>query len=617
MGVVVPSPPGGIPINQYIILSGTLQSAQTGNANGTDFDVTGMCTTQLLINPTAWTGTVTFWSSLDGITFVKIQGKQQDTGVVADNVANPGSTVSIWTFQTAGLRKIRAVTSNAGGTSVTVTGAASPYPNSTPFATLVLAAGSALIGSVRMQDGVSNNLATVSQFHNMDNQSPGGAAYGLLTGGVAQLLNLSGNLDRQREAGQDGIAPIGITTGGAQFKMKFKTTDSTDNFTAGTRTFTPVAMSGSIQGVAWSIQVGSVLILDSGASQETVLVTAVTATTFTCVTTKTHNGTGTPFNIVGAVYNEERDVAGELDGATGQGGAVAIAETYNGGGPLNNASAISNLQFDRVRNLQALGLGSGTISNNPLAAGSTTLTLNSAPTTLQPGMQIILDRVGANPETNYVDLNYTVGSTTVPLQNATANSHNQNTTVEWTQHAVLGPGLNGFLPTGLDVAEEVVYDPSSKKWYLEIAATADANSGQNLVMEALGLFNGTTFDRQRGNLDNISLIASAAYTTTQTVADQTNYNARGIIVVLDMTVVGTGSVTLEIDMKDPVSGKYVSLLTGAAVTTNSTNVYTVYPGAPATANVSANSPLPRTWRVKVTANNANSATYSVGAMLIV
>lgn len=352
----------------------------------------------------------------------------------------------------------------------------------------------------RLEDGLTaGNVATVAQFHNADNQSPGGTAYGLLTGGVAQLLNYAGNLDRQRETGVDGIAALGIATGAAQFAMVFKTTDSTDNFAAGTRTFTPTAMSGTIQGVSWSIQAGSVLSLDSGASQEYVVVTAVTSTTFTCVTTKAHNGTVTPFTIVGFVYNQERDAAGEVDGATGIGTAIAATYEYNGGGPLNNSNAISNLQFDRARNVQALGLGSGTISNNPLAAGSTTLTLNSAPTTLQPGMPIILDRAGSNPETNYVALTYTVGSTSVPLQNATANAHNQNTTVEWGQHSPLGAQLNGFLPWGLGAEEEVIYDPVSKKYFVEIAATGDGNSGQNLIIESVGLYNGTTFDRLKGD----------------------------------------------------------------------------------------------------------------------
>jgi hypothetical protein len=115
---------------------------------------------------------------------------------------------------------------------------------------------------------------------------------------------------------------------------------------------------------------------------------------------------------------------------------------------------------------------------------------------------------------------------------------------------------------------------------------------------------------------DLTVLASAAQTTTQTQADQTNNTARGIIAVLDMTTIGTGSVTLEIDGKDIASGKYYALLTGAAVVSNSTNVYTCFPGATAAANVTANAMLPHTWRIKVTANNANSATYSVGASLL-
>ncbi len=145
---------------------------------------------------------------------------------------------------------------------------------------------------------------------------------------------------------------------------------------------------------------------------------------------------------------------------------------------------------------------------------------------------------------------------------------------------------------------------------------AGDGSGTGLADIASYLYNGTNFDRTRGNLDNITVLASAARTTTQTQADQTNYNHRGIVAVLDMTTVGTGSVTLEIDGKDPVSGKYYAILTGAAVTTNVTNTYTIYPGNTVATNVSASTVLPRTWRIKVTANNANSATYSVGAMLI-
>jgi hypothetical protein len=94
-----------------------------------------------------------------------------------------------------------------------------------------------------------------------------------------------------------------------------------------------------------------------------------------------------------------------------------------------------------------------------------------------------------------------------------------------------------------------------------------------------------------------------------------NYNGRNLIVVLDMTVVGTGSVTVSIDGKDAVSGKYYNILTGAAITTNSTNRYRITPLLASVANSIAQDLLPRVFRIVVTANNANTATYSVGYVI--
>ncbi len=111
-------------------------------------------------------------------------------------------------------------------------------------------------------------------------------------------------------------------------------------------------------------------------------------------------------------------------------------------------------------------------------------------------------------------------------------------------------------------------------------------------------------------------LTSASRTTTQTQGDQTNPGARGIAVVLDVTSAGTGDITLTIEGKDPASGKYVVLLAGVSVTTNSTNTYTLFPGATVAANVSENATLWRKWRIKVTANNANAMTYTVGYVLL-
>lgn len=128
------------------------------------------------------------------------------------------------------------------------------------------------------------------------------------------------------------------------------------------------------------------------------------------------------------------------------------------------------------------------------------------------------------------------------------------------------------------------------------------------------LSNGTSWDRQRNNIEATAL-ASAARTTTQTVA-VTNYNGRAIHVILNVTSAGTGSITLSIQGLDPVSGNAYTLLSGAAVTTNSTNVYKVGPGLTAAANSVANDYLPRSMQLTITANNANSMTYSCGYSLM-
>lgn len=114
-----------------------------------------------------------------------------------------------------------------------------------------------------------------------------------------------------------------------------------------------------------------------------------------------------------------------------------------------------------------------------------------------------------------------------------------------------------------------------------------------------------------------TFLASAAFTTTQTQADQINYAGyRGIRVVVDTTVFGTGSVTVQVQAKDLTSGKYHTLLTGAAIVSAVTNVYTIFPGATVTANVSANTQLSPVWRILATANNANSQSYSIGYELL-
>ena len=55
---------------------------------------------------------------------------------------------------------------------------------------------------------------TAALFHNADAQTFTGTSFGILTGGVAQLLNGAGTLDRARSANGDGQAATGIAAGG-------------------------------------------------------------------------------------------------------------------------------------------------------------------------------------------------------------------------------------------------------------------------------------------------------------------------------------------------------------------------------------------------------------------
>jgi hypothetical protein len=130
------------------------------------------------------------------------------------------------------------------------------------------------------------------------------------------------------------------------------------------------------------------------------------------------------------------------------------------------------------------------------------------------------------------------------------------------------------------------------------------------------LFNGSSYSRQRGNIES-TVLSSSARTTTTNSSDQTNYNSRGVHVMINVSSIGTGDITPKIQGKDPVSSTYYDVLVGSSITSNGITILKVYPGIAAVANQSANDILPRTWRVVVTANNANSVTYSAGASLVV
>ncbi len=105
------------------------------------------------------------------------------------------------------------------------------------------------------------------------------ASGGLLAyDGLGKQLSFSGVLNGTTQAAIAAAAAV-------------NTTDHSDNIAAGANvTLTPASMANIVP--------GTVLVIDSGAAQETVVVATTTATGFTTTTANAHNGTTTPFAIV-------------------------------------------------------------------------------------------------------------------------------------------------------------------------------------------------------------------------------------------------------------------------------------------------------------------------------
>lgn len=168
------------------------------------------------------------------------------------------------------------------------------------------------------------------------------------------------------------------------------------------------------------------------------------------------------------------------------------------------------------------------------------------------------------------------------------------------------------------------------------ASIANHNSAATARVLASGGYSysdaASQWDRNRGN-NPATLLSSSARTATTSSADQTNYNGRGVLIVVNVTAEsGTTTLTLTVEGKDSISSNYYSLITGVVVynagtdTPTTTRGVLIYPGvlnadaigAGATNLIAAKSlALPRTWRATITPSDASSQTYSVSGVTIV
>ena len=127
----------------------------------------------------------------------------------------------------------------------------------------------------------------------------------------------------------------------------------------------------------------------------------------------------------------------------------------------------------------------------------------------------------------------------------------------------------------------------------------------------------SAWNRQRGNHSG-TLLASAARTATVNSANITNYNHRGVHIIINVTAItATPSVVPTIQGYDPLSTTYYTLLTGVAITATGYTILKIYPGIGAVANAAANDILPNTWRISMAHADADSITYSVGYQAVI
>lgn len=169
-----------------------------------------------------------------------------------------------------------------------------------------------------------------------------------------------------------------------------------------------------------------------------------------------------------------------------------------------------------------------------------------------------------------------------------------------------------------------VYVPNSGFIALQGSSltNTDASSNQSVLLEVVSaLYNGTGADMQRGNLDTITLLTSAAISANGNSSDQTNYNGKGVLLFINTGSFGSGesTMTVTIQGKDPVSGTYYTILQSASLSASTFTVLRVYPGLTASANATANDVLPRTWRVSYSASawGTGGSTLGIAAAVMV
>lgn len=265
--------------------------------------------------------------------------------------------------------------------------------------------------------------------------------------------------------------------------------------------------------------------------------------------------------------------------------------------PTTGALRVSSGSGASAGQVQGVAADGAAVTGNPVLQGGTDGTNAQTITTDASGNQIVVGNVGSGVADSGSPVK--IGGVYVASPSAVSTGQRRDVSLD-----------------SLGQLRVAIYANNNNSPVALQSSSDGISTLIGLVTHAQNMsFNGGTWDLRRNNT-SVSLLASAARTTTQTSADQTNYNSRALHVIWNITAHGGGTgATLSIQGKD-AAGIYYTLLTGIAETTTGTKVYKIGPGITATANAAASDFVPRIFRVVVTAGDATSITYSLSYNLI-
>lgn len=119
----------------------------------------------------------------------------------------------------------------------------------------------------------------------------------------------------------------------------------------------------------------------------------------------------------------------------------------------------------------------------------------------------------------------------------------------------------------------------------------------------------------RGQATRGTILASAARTAAQSVDVEHALVDAAVQIHIKVTAGSGFGITPSIRGKDPVTGDYYTLLTGAKIIATGSVTLKVGRGITVAANVAASDMVPAIFNVAMAVDDATSATYSIGYSL--